>query len=112
MYPEEIVDSINEVVTNRPRHPDLDILKPQREAWVAGTLQRFLRYVHRKAAAGETYLVGGKLSLADIYLYQVLKRFRDGTEILFVPTDIHLSHPALEPFCDFIKTDSVFAPYA
>ena len=109
---DEIVDSIHEVINNRPKHSDQDILKPLVEEWVAGKLQKFLRYINRKAEKGRSYLVGGKLTLADVYLYQILKRFRNGSDILFVPTDVDSPHPALGLFFQFIKTDSVFAPYA
>lgn len=107
---DEIIDTSNEVLSSCPQNPDNEVKKTLREEWVAGKLQKFLTFFAAKAASG-TYLVGGKLSLADLYLHGTLKSLREGG-FDFVPTDVDAAHPALGAWFDFVVADPVYAPFA
>ena len=107
---DEIIDTCNEVLASAPQTPDNDLKKTLREEWAAGKLQKFLRYLNVKAAGG-TYLVGGKLTLADIFLFQTIKGLRSGSYD-FVPTDVDAPHAAIGSFFEFLKTEPVFSEFA
>ncbi len=107
---DEIIDTSSEVLNSLPQNPDVEIKKKLREEWVAGKLQRILKFFSAKASTG-TYLVGGKLTIADLYLYFTLKGLRSGNYD-FVPTDVESAYPALGAFIDFIAADPQFAPHA
>ncbi len=108
---DEIIDTCNEVLASAPQNTDNDLKKSQREEWAAGKLQKYLRFFDIKASAGGSYLVGGKLTLADIYVFQTIKGLRSGSYD-FVPTDVDAPHKAVGSFFEFLKVEPVFAQFA
>ena len=111
MLVDEIIDTVAQIMNSTPQNANNDLKKTLREEWAAGSLQTFLAFFARKVGTGASYLVGGKLSLADIFLYAYIKSFRVGS-VDFVPADVDSAFPVLGAYFDFIKADPVFAPFA
>ena len=107
---DEIIEAANDLGSSVPQNADNELKKQLREAWTAGKLQKFLAFFATKSMSG-SYLVGGKLSLADLYLYQSLKSLRNG-QYDYVPSDVDAAYPALGVFFDFLKADPDFSPFA
>lgn len=71
-------------------------------------MPKFLGFFAKRCADG--YIVGGKLSIADLSLYALLKAIRGGTWD-HVPADSDSAFPALQKFVDTLEADPVFAPH-
>lgn len=110
LFVDEIIDATGDVVTSAPQNPDSEVKKKLREEWAATKLVTFLTFFNSKVVPGQ-HLVGGKLTLADFYLYKLLKDLRSGSYD-FVPTDSDAAFPELGNFFEFMKADPVFAPHA
>lgn len=122
MYPEnpeealevdEIVDIVAiEVVSGAPQHADKEEKKKLREAWAAGKLKIAINYINQKiVSANGGFLVGGKRSIADIYLYALIKGFEAGN-IDYVAKEYLQEWPAVIAFAKMYEADSVFGKYA
>ena len=110
LFVDEIIDVTSDVISSAPQNPDNDIKKQLREEWAANKLAKFLAFFSTKVQGGG-YLVGGRLTVADIFLYNVIRALRSGSYD-YVPTDVDAAFPALGAYYDFIKADAVFAPHA
>lgn len=110
LFVDEIIDVTSDVISSAPQNPDNDVKKKLREEWAATKLAKFLAFFNSKLVAGN-YLVGGKLTIADLFLYNVLKALRSGNYD-YVPVDADSAFPELGAYFDFVKADPVFGPHA
>jgi len=107
---DEVVDVISDIVSTLPQDSDQEIKKTKREEWAATKLKKFMEYLNLKVSASNgSYVVGGKLSLADISLYNVLNSLRSGN-FDYVPTDYDAQWPAFASFFSFLAQDPLFGP--
>jgi glutathione S-transferase len=105
---DEIVETTNECMGKVPQHKDPEEKKKLREAFLQTDLPKYFGFFAKRCANG--YTVGGKLSIADLSLYAMLKAIRSGTWD-HIPADADKAFPALQQFMDTLDADPVFAPH-
>ena len=111
LFVDEILETVNDVLSLLPRNTVVDMQKTLREEYAAGKLKTFYTFFADKlAAGGGTYITGGKLSVADIALYGMVKQFRSGS-FDHIPADYDAKWPEFEAFITHLEADAVFAPY-
>eukprot|EP01032_Pedospumella_encystans_P021193 gene21193-24053_t len=87
LYVDEIIDTVNDIDNGIPRNTDASLLKPLREEYAAGKLNITYSFLAEKLAANNgPFLAGSEYSVADIYLYQIVKFIRKGIYD-FIPAD-------------------------
>lgn len=108
---DELIDTVAEVLNSAPQSPDAETKKTLREAWAAGKLKILVNFFSQKvAAANGGFLVGGKLSLADIYVYAMIHGIAKGN-FDYVPTDYLAAWPNLTAYTEKLEADPTFGPH-
>jgi glutathione S-transferase len=85
---DEIMETMSELLIKTGQHSDPEVKKKMREDFVATTLPRFLNHVaSRVAQSGGPYVLGKKLSVADLFVFAQLNSiYTDNVD--YVPADI------------------------
>lgn len=111
LFVDEIYDTVTDVLSSAPQDPDQEIKKKKREDWAAGKFKVFLNFFSEKlvAVAGK-FIVSGRLTLADIAVYAMLKSIGSGS-FDFVPGEILLTWPIFAEYVAFLEADPVFGPH-
>jgi len=73
---DEIYETCNELQGKVPQHPDAEEKKKLREAFVAEALPKYMNFLASKSKGN--FFVNGKLTIADLMLYTVIKSIRSG----------------------------------
>ncbi len=108
---DEIIDTVNDIGSAIPRPTDASLVKTQREEFAAGKLNIYFSFLAEKLAANNgPFLAGSVYSVADIYLYQVVKFIRKAVYD-HIPADYDSKWPVFERFVNAMESDAVFAPY-
>ena len=108
---DEIIDSVGDIGSGMPRPTDASLVKTQREEYAAGKLNTYFSFFAEKLAANNgPFLAGSAYSVADIYMYQVVKFIRNGVYD-HIPADYDSKWPVFERFVQALESDAVFAPY-
>lgn len=122
MYPENAEEALEvdelidlaavEVMNSCPQNADKEEKKKLREAWAEGKLKIVVNYINQKiVSANGSFLVGGKRSIADIFIYAIIKGFEAGT-FDYIPKEYLQEWPAIVSFAKMYEADSVFGQYA
>ncbi len=108
---DEIIDSVGDIGNGIPRPTDASLVKTQREEYAAGKLNTYFSFLAEKLVANNgPFLAGSAFSVADIYVYQVVKSIRKGVYD-HIPADYDSKWPVFERFVQALESDAVFAPY-
>ena len=109
---DELVDVVGDILSSAPQNADAAIKKDLRTKWADGKLKIFMNYLNKKVteAGAKSFLVEGKLSLADLYVYASLKSILKGSYD-YVPPSYLDAWPALLAYVDFYESDSVVGPF-
>jgi glutathione S-transferase len=108
---DEIIETSIEVGTSIPQEADLDIRKKVREEFAATKLKKYYSFFASKISASSSgYVAGNTFSLADIYLYALLKAFRSG-RYDNIERNYDSAWPEFQKYLDFVEANPVFAPY-
>ena len=76
---DEIIDTVNEANSKVPQHPDAETRRKLREEWSKKDLFKYLSFFSRKLEQSPSkYIVGDKLSIADLYAYSFICVVRAG----------------------------------
>ena len=113
LFVDELIDVVGDCLSSAPQNADNDIKKELREKWADGKLKIFMTYLSKKvSSAGSTtsFLVDGKLSVADMFVYGTLKSIQKGSWD-FVPGTYIESWPPLVDYINFYESDPVVGPY-
>jgi glutathione S-transferase len=112
LFVDEIVDTVADIISSIPQTSDQEAKKTLREAYANGKLKIFFGFLSSKLASSSgPYVRGDKLTLADIYVYSIVKGFRGGN-IDFIPTTYDTAWPNLEEFVQTMQSNPTFAPHA
>jgi glutathione S-transferase len=109
---DELLDSFNDVGSSTPYSKDENEKKSLREAWAAGKLRVIFTFYASKLASNSSseFAVGSSLTLADFYMYVILKMFRSGF-FDHVPKDYDAQWPVIGEYLTRLENNPVFAPY-
>lgn len=108
---DEIMDTYQDILTSAPKNSDPELLKIQRESWASDKLKTFMTFINAKVTnANGKNIVGGKLTLADLYVYAIIKGIESGNYD-HVPRDYCSAWPNLVKFVAMMESDATFAPY-
>lgn len=108
---DELIETAVEVLNSAPQHADPETKKSLREAWAAGKLKILVSFFSQKISlANGGMLVGGKLSLADIYTYAMINGIVKGTYD-YVPVDYLSAWPNMASYIAMMEANPTFAPY-
>ena len=70
---DELLEAMNELIGKLPTSPDKDMLKKMRQGFAMEVMPRyFALFQSRMEQFGGPYLLGSKLSIADLFLYVIL----------------------------------------
>ena len=112
LFVDELVDVVGDILSSAPQNADAAIKKELREKWADGKLKIFMNYLNKKVteAGPLSFLVEGKLSLADLYVYASLKSILKGSYD-YVPPSYLDAWPALLAYVAFYESDHVVGPF-
>ena len=105
---DEILEVVSEMLSKCPQNKDPEEKKKLREAFAANNLPVYFNFLSKKSNG--SYFVGGKLSIADLAAYALLKNIRKG-DWDFIPVDSDTKFPGIQQFIDTLETDPALASY-
>ena len=110
LFVDELIDVIGDIMA--PQNPDREVLKGLREKWADGKLKIIVNYLNKKVteAGPGSFLVGGKLSLADFYVYRTFRNLQKG-DFDFIPVTYLDSWPSAVAYVEFFESNPVTAPF-
>ena len=109
---DEIIEVVaSEIVSGAPQHVEPNEKKKLREAWAIGKLKVAMSYLNEKVVAAKGgFLVDGKRTIADLYVYSCIKSFQNGGYDHIPKTYCH-TWPALETYEKMIEADVIFGDF-
>ena len=109
---DEIVDIVaSDILASAPQHADAEEKKKLREAWAEGKLKVSMSYLNEKAVAAKgSFLVDGKRSIADLYVYSCIRGFQNGSYD-YVSRDYVNSWSSLIDFVKLFESDTVYGAF-
>lgn len=112
LFVDELIDVVGDCLSSAPQNTDNVVKKELREKWADGKLKIFMTYLSKKVSSAGTaaFLVDGKLTVADMFVYGTLKSIQKGSWD-FVPGTYIESWPPLLDYINFYESDPVVGPY-
>ena len=90
MLVDELIDVANEAAAKCPQNKDPELKKKLREEWAKNDLVKYYTFLAKKVEKSPSkFVIGDSLSIADLYVYGLLKSIRSGicaTHIIYIHT--------------------------
>ena len=90
MLVDELIDVANEAAAKCPQNKDPELKKKLREEWAKNDLVKYYTFLAKKVEKSPSkFVIGDSLSIADLYVYGLLKSIRSGicaTHIIYIYT--------------------------
>jgi glutathione S-transferase len=112
LFVDEMTDTVGDIIGGIPRNiVDPDSYKKAREEYAVGKLRNYFSYVAEKLKGSSgPYLLGDKLTMADLVLYGTVKYFRRGL-LDHIPADYDAQWPEFQRHVEAVEANPVMGPF-
>jgi glutathione S-transferase len=109
---DEIVETVNECMAKAPQNSDRDVKRLLREEWASKDLMKYLSFFAKKlsSVSSSPYVCDGELTIADFYLYSLLKMISNGSWD-FISPELIKRFPVFDNYLNFLESDARFSEF-